>query len=132
MATLPHSPRLGIFWFVRLSDEYEFLEISTPIEQVALIGGFKTTEESHIAGWKKLATKDRRLSRYSYEYFPRGRVNWREDDDSFLLLADINILRNNLHQKVIEGWNLPVEKVIVQTDAHYRTNSLPTIYDRRG
>jgi len=115
--------KLGIFWFLPTRTGHRFIGLAHDAAQVDFIGGFKTIEEGLVDTWPKAA--DGSLSRYGYEYFPSGRVNWREEDNAFLILADASIFRRNLHKVVIEHWNLGGETVHLLTDPHCRTNKLP-------
>ncbi|WP_259673934.1 MBL fold metallo-hydrolase [Rhizobium sp. NZLR10] len=101
------APRLGIIWFVPTTGKgYRFTSLANDCERVSVIGGFKTVDEGHVDTWSKVVAADRRLSRYDYEYFPRGRVNWRQEDNAFLLLADPRIFDLKLHNVVAQRWHL--------------------------
>lgn len=105
---------------------------SRAFDQVERIGGFRTLDEGHVDVWDKLAAAHRELSPYGYDYFPRGRVNWREADNKFLLLADRYILRRNLQRTIVSRWALPESDTIAMADPHYRTQRLPTLFNDRG
>ncbi|TBF89207.1 hypothetical protein [Rhizobium leguminosarum] len=122
--------RLGIFWFVKTGGNHRLVSLAHVVDKVALIGGFKTVEEGHVDTWPKVIAADRNLARYGYEYFPRGRVNWREEDNAFLLLADAHIFDLNLHAVIIARWHLG-HNVRLLKDPHYKTNRLPTVF-RKG
>ncbi len=125
-------PKLGIFWFLPTRTGHRFVGLAHDVARVDLIGGFKTIEEGHADTWAKVVAADRSLSRYGYEHFPRGRVNWCEEGNTFLLLADAAIFGRNLHKVVIDRWNLGKETVRLLTDSHYRTNKLPSLISRGG
>jgi hypothetical protein len=72
------EPRLGLFWFIANDRKASrFASFSRPFKAVAEIGGFKTIEEGHVNIWPALQRDDPGLEGYEYDYFPRGRVNWR-------------------------------------------------------
>lgn len=119
-------PRLGLFWFVGTSDDYRFVGLSKDAEDVPTIGGFKTLDEGHVDVWEDVVRKTPELSRYGYEFFPRGRVNWAADDDRYILLADRRILALRLHLEVVDVWHLPKDRLLVLSDPHYRCHSLTT------
>lgn len=121
------QPRLGVFWFIPWKDRHRFAAKSLPHDQVANIGGIKTFPESHEEVWSEIARIDGHLGSFEYEYFPRGRVNWIEERDQFLLLADRQILRLDLHLVVIERFRLDAVDFQVMSDSHYQTNSLPSL-----
>lgn len=121
-------PKLGIFWFLPTRNGYRFVSLAHDVARVKLIGGFKTIEEGHVDTWSRVVAADGSLSQFGYEYFPRGRVNWRAEDDTFLLLADPSIFSLNLHMAVADRWNLIGHAFQFLTDPHYRTNKLPSFF----
>lgn len=58
---------------------------------------------------------------YEYDYFPRGRVNWRKEDDRWLLVLDPKLNRSPFITHIVLAWNLPRSRLLVLTDAHYRS-----------
>ncbi|MCJ9691384.1 hypothetical protein MOV76_07020 [Rhizobium sp. PRIMUS64] len=129
-ATTSQAPRLGIFWFVESRGNLRLVSLAHDVGKVASIGGFKTIEEGHVDAWSKVAAADRSIARFDYEYFPRGRVNWREEDNAFLLLADAHIFALNLQAVIIDRWHLG-DNVMLLKDPHHKTNRLPTVF-RKG
>ena len=80
---LHSKPRLGLFWFIAKDRNHSrFASISRPFSRVAEVAGFKTLDEGHVDVWPTLQRLDQSLADYDYDYFPRGRVNWRREDDS--------------------------------------------------
>ncbi|MDM9628462.1 hypothetical protein QTL95_21430 [Rhizobium sp. S152] len=124
--------KIGIFWFVPAGKSYQLICLAHEASRVHTIGGFKTIEEGHVDTWAKVQKVNRALRPFGYEHFPRGRVNWREVDGAFLLLADPSIFDCELHSVIIERWNLQAENVYLIRDSHYRTNQLPTFFSRGG
>lgn len=41
------------------------------------VAGFKTLDEGHVDVWPTVQRLDHTLVDYEYDYFPRGRANWR-------------------------------------------------------
>lgn len=125
------SPRLGIFWMVPANGAERLVTISHPEQNVPIVAGFRTTIDGHVDAWERICIAHRHLSRYSYEHFPRGRVNWREEDGRYLLLADRRIVRTGRHLAVARRWHLPLDRLTVALDLHYRTNALSTLFERQ-
>lgn len=94
------------------------------MDQVECIGGFKTLSLGHVDVWPELQRAHSKLRGHGYEFFPRGRVNWREVDDTLILLADEAILRDRLHELVLSRWNLKGRRCEILRDPHYRVNKL--------
>lgn len=109
----------------------QIVALSHPELDVPVIGGFRTTEDSHVEAWQRVCTAHRGLSSYSYEHFPRGRVNWREDDGRYLLLADRSIIETGRHEALARRWRLPLDRLTVARDDHYRTSGLSTLFERQ-
>jgi hypothetical protein len=120
------SPRIGLFWFVPSPRGAMLLGVSHPFERVDTLGGFKTAKEAHVDVWENLKRGHPSIRDYAYEHFPRGRVNWSQDDDTFLLLADKQVFERGLERGLITRWHLPADKVKTMLDPHYRTQSLPS------
>jgi hypothetical protein len=117
------SPRLGLFWFVSDGPSYSrFLSLSRPWSEVKEIGGFKTLDEGHVDIWPLLLNQSPSLRRYEYEAFPRGRVNWRADDDAWLLLLDPKLNSEPFTSHIIKAWRLPLDRLTIMTDSHYRSS----------
>ncbi|WP_064832669.1 hypothetical protein [Rhizobium phaseoli] len=125
-------PKIGIFWFVPAKIDRQLICVAREIGRVQTVVGFKTIKEGHVDTWAKAQKVCRSLRPFGYEHFPRGRVNWREHDGAFLLLADPSIFDRNLHTAIIERWSLQQETVHLFRDSHYRTNQLPSIFSRGG
>jgi len=64
---------------------------------------------------------DQTLADYDYDYFPRGRVNWRKEDDRWLLVLDPKLNRGTFIAYIVLAWKLPRNRLLVLTDAHYRS-----------
>ena len=123
LAGLQSAPAIGLFWFVRAATNgCKMAYFKRPFDDVPTIGGFKTLDEGHVDLWPKLQSRERWLQLYEYEEFPRGRVNWRAEDDRYLLLLDSTIASQAFVAHIVERFCLPEEKLIIFTDPHYRSN----------
>lgn len=119
----PSEPRIGLFWFVsEVQQHARFLPCSRPWSEVAEIGGFKTLEEGHVDVWPFFQRQHPFLRVYEYEAFPRGRVNWSADDDQWLLLLDPKLKVTKFTNYIVKCWNLPLDRLTVMTDPHYRSS----------
>jgi len=74
-----NEPRLGLFWFIAKGDRRpsRFTSISRPFSRILEVAGFKTLDEGHVDVWPTVQRLDHTLVDYEYDYFPRGRANWR-------------------------------------------------------
>ena len=118
------EPRLGLFWFIAKDrGPSRFASLSRPFSEVSEIGGFKTLDEGHVDVWPRLQRLDQNLVPYKYEYFPRGRVNWRKDDDRWLLVLDPKLNRGPFISCIVNAWKIPQNQLLVLSDAHYRSTA---------
>ena len=117
-----NEPRLGLFWFIAQDRKpSRFTSCSRPFSQVSEVAGFKTLDEGHVDIWPAVQHLDQTLVEYDYDYFPRGRVNWRKEDDRWLLLLDPKLNRAPFISHVVTVWKIPPDRLLVLTDAHYRS-----------
>jgi hypothetical protein len=117
-----NEPRLGLFWFTAQDhNPSRFASFSRPFSRVCEIGGFKTLDEGHVDVWPTLQRLDQTLLPHEYEYFPRGRVNWRKEDDRWLLVLDPKLNRSPFITHIVTTWRIPRNRLLVLPDAHYRS-----------
>lgn len=100
------KPRIGIFWFVPAGADWELIEFSSAATDVEMVGGMRTYPIGHDAAWEAVRASHRRLRRYEFEFFPRGRVNELNDGKDYLLLADRSIIKQGLaaRPKPADNW----------------------------
>jgi hypothetical protein len=79
-------------------------------------------DEGHVDIWPSLQRQYSFLGRYEYEAFPRGRVNWRAEDDAWLLLLDPKLKSKPFTSLIIARWGLPQAQLTILTDSHYRSS----------
>ena len=117
-----NEPRVGLFWFIAKDrNTSRFASISRPFSRVAEVAGFKTLDEGHVDVWPTIQRLDGTLADYDYDYFPRGRVNWRKEDDRWLLVLDPKLNRATFIAYIVLAWKIPGNRLLVLTDAHYRS-----------
>jgi hypothetical protein len=85
------------------------------------VAGFKTLDEGHVDVWPTIQRLDHTLVDYEYDYFPRGRANWRKEDDRWLLVLDPKLNRSPFIAHIVRAWKIPRNRLLVLTDAHYRS-----------
>jgi hypothetical protein len=118
------EPRIGLFWGLPTRGRHsQLIGLSRPISSVPEIGGFKTLDEGHVDVWPRITQRRPDLLGLPYEHFPRGRVNWRAEDDRFLLLMDRMIMTEEFISFLVSRWNLPWPRVIILADPHYKSSS---------
>lgn len=122
------AARLGVFWALPISAEaWDIVAISCSFGDVPQIGGFRTLEAGHVDLWARIRRETGPQVIGEYEDYPRGRVNWREEDLRFLLLLDPTLRRPSWIARVMACFALPAASTIVMTDPHYWAKRKPPI-----
>ncbi|KAA2235882.1 hypothetical protein [Salinarimonas soli] len=117
------SPSLGLFWFARTERQTcVFVGAARSFVEVAEIAGFRTLEEGHVEIWPFIQRRESYLRSYEYEDFPRGRVNWIADENTWLLLLDQKLNSQPYIKRIVECWRIPTERLRVAPDPHYRSS----------
>ena len=120
--------RLGVFWALPISGRaWDIVSVSCPFHEVPAIGGFRTLEAGHVDLWPRIRQKTGPEVTGEYEDFPRGRVNWREEDQRFLLLLDPMLHRPGWVARVRAMFALPAASTLIMTDTHYRSVRKPPL-----
>jgi hypothetical protein len=57
-------------------------------------------------------------------------VNWRKEDDRWILVLDPKLNRETFIAHIVLAWKIPRNRLLVLTDAHYR--SLARVGARRS
>jgi len=118
---VPTEPRLGLFWFIAKNrNPSQFASFSRSFSDVSEIEGFKTLDEGHVDVWPALQRVDQTLVPYEYEYFPRGRVNWRKEDNRWILVLDPKLNSSPFITYIVIAWKIPPSQLLVLSDGHYR------------
>jgi hypothetical protein len=112
------EPKVGIFYLVGK----KLLVDSTPLAQAALYGDHLIHDRDHIEYWaQQILTSTCVSASDEYEEHPRGRVAYNEKSRTYTLFADRCILRRkDIVAKIVSQMNLPIGRLKVDTDPHYR------------
>jgi hypothetical protein len=121
--TSSDEPHVGLFWGLAAATDWKFVGVSSPLSQVEAIGGFRTHSRGHVDVWPYVLRRHPELVGLPYEALPRGRVNWVEEGDRFLLLLDARLRTGAFVAKVMRRWYLPPARTLAMTDPHYRTTA---------
>ena len=124
----------GIFWFTCSYDEKnecdfsetELIALTVPHNYNGYSAGAlqfnskKGTSFTHKATWHQLMQHRKDLRKYSWNYFPRGRVEIK--NNKACIFVNPNIIKYALYkQRIVEEFHLRdiKIKVIVDNSAHY-------------
>lgn len=115
-------PRIGLFWVAPgATGAWAVHDLARPAPEVPAIGGFRTLDAGHAEVWPRL----RGSLSPDYGAYPRGWVNWRAEDDRYLLLLDPVLLGRGWRDRIAARFRLPEDRTLTLTDAHYRSRHRP-------
>lgn len=104
--------KVGIFFVVNKKILYEFIDI----KNAEVYGEFKVYNGSHYEVWSE---KYETIYKKSFDYFPRGRVVYNFEIDTYILYAD-KCINENVLEDIMDSFGLKNKKVrIDKTDMHY-------------
>jgi hypothetical protein len=116
LARATSEPRLGIFWLFKRT----LLIDSIPLSQSEQYSHHRGYPHSHIDVWEKWRRKGTVPMETEYEEFPRGRVVYDIQSQTFTLLADRCILEEKeLIARIKRELHLPKDTTL-EPDGHYR------------
>lgn len=119
-------PELGLFWALPgPSGAWDIVAVSLPFHRVAEIGGFRTLEAGHVDLWRHIRRSAGPQVTGNYEDYPRGRVNWRREDQRFLLLLDMVLQNAAWIARIMGRFRLSAETTTIMSDLHYRSTCVP-------
>ena len=114
--SLEETPCIGIWWFCRSS----ILKFAQPLHEVESINGWQDSPASHFELWPRLQAEQADLRSDEYTDHQRGRVLFRQEDESFVVYGSKSLIWDKHFQRQIVGeFHLPVGKTIFVADAHY-------------
>jgi hypothetical protein len=113
----PPTPNIGIFWVVR----GKLILLGIPFTEGKGYGDYAIFEPSHHDKWRELQRSGTAPHDCEYEEFPRGRVMFNRQTETFLLLADTCILGNRqMLNQIMQEMKLPKGQTVFDRDSHYR------------
>jgi hypothetical protein len=111
------SRQVGIFYII---DGALYLEC-TPVLEAEDYGDFKSHPNGHVEFWPRLVKRLNILRPLSYDYYPRGRVNYAKPEGRYRLYLDSCLLKErHLVQSIIQHMHLADQEVAIATDEHYQ------------
>lgn len=115
------EPSKGIFWFVKKDheDEYKILYLGIPVSEDIQGNSKNGLTYTHEKTWKSLVT-DKEISSYSWNYFPRGRVELRNFKANIYLNPNIDC--EPYRSMIIDAFNLKCTpcRFIADGSNHYK------------
>ena len=121
----PHhlsEPRIGLFWFVGDSNApSRLVTVSSPRETLA---GYPllTIGQTHEDAWPEIQRLDRTLAGYTFDHFPRGRLDFYEPGRRWLFFIDDALRNKKFVARVMSCWNIIEDgHITVQVEPDYRS-----------
>jgi hypothetical protein len=113
----PAAPQVGIFYVI---EGALYLEC-TPVLEAEAYGDFQTHPTGHVEWWPGLVRRLNIWPPQSYDYYPRGRVNYARPAARFRLYLDRCLLNErSMIQAIIQSLHLADQAVELCTDKHYQ------------
>lgn len=98
----------------------ELVDFSMPASEIAVEGGFKDSPCGHSDTWPEVQERFPELRGTEYDAIPRGRVTYRVEDDTFMVLLPSATCRDSgLVGRVMSRFGLSSSKTRVLSDEHY-------------
>jgi hypothetical protein len=129
--------KVGIFWGLREDvDPHRFSLIvdATNISEAEPYATFLTHPRGHYEVWENwrrlgpavLAKRGlpQQIAWHEYEDFPRGRVVFNTEDNTFVIYADQRLQAPSFLSDVIRVFELETQRSVVRSDAHYRSQPM--------
>jgi hypothetical protein len=102
------APQVGIFYVI---DGVLYLDC-TPVLEAEDYGDFKTHPNGHVEWWPGLVRRLHIWSPQSYDYYPRGRVNYARPEGCYQLYLDRCLLKERtIVQAIIQHMHLTDQAV---------------------
>jgi hypothetical protein len=115
-------PRIGHFWFIAKDrNPSRFVGVSRPLSSIVAKDGVKRLAQDHAALWPILQQMDEKLRPYDYAYFPRGHVEWREDEARYVYLLDAKLNRGAFVAPIVLDWKTPRQRLAIYSILQYRS-----------
>jgi hypothetical protein len=111
------APQVGIFYVI---EGAVYLDC-TPMLEAEDYGEFKTHPNGHVEFWPGLVRRLNIWPPWSYDYYPRGRVNYAKMEGRYRLYLDACLLKDpTMVQSIIQRLHLADQAVEILTDEHYQ------------
>jgi hypothetical protein len=111
------SPQVGIFYVI---DGALSLDC-TPMLEAEDYGDFKTHPNGHVEWWPKVVRRLHLWPPRSYDYYPRGRVNYARQEGRYRLYLDRCLLKERIMvEAILQHMHLADQAVEICTDEHYQ------------
>jgi hypothetical protein len=112
--------KISVFWFVETG--------GYPTRVVSILWPFKVDNDDwdlkavpygHERAWPEVQKLDRTLASYSFDHFPRGRLEFYPPTRRWLLSIDEQLNRSAFIDLLVEEWDLPEGHLTVKVDPSY-------------
>jgi hypothetical protein len=127
-------PQVGIFWMIAVTDGARLLASSCAMNQAEAYGDCLTYGPGHYQVWqgwrrsRELDAAERAVVRaHEYEDWPRGRIVLDQAQDRFIVYCDRKLMRPETIEAIRRRFNLPAERVAIESDFHYQSRETPKL-----
>lgn len=108
-------PEVGIFYVI---DGTVYAQ-SDQIRDLKASQGNYDSDGSHYEFWKSMRFLMPEMYDIDYDYYPRGRIVYKSEEDKFYIYLD-KCITDEERDSIIDEFNLPRSKVKFEYDEHYQ------------
>ena len=124
------QPSVGIFWLVAMPDgQARLLATGCSLDGAEAYGDFLTFADGHYEVWecwRRTRSRDAELSglvrNFEYEYWPRGRIVFDRENNSFTLYADRKLMRDDVLAAIRRKFCISEQPTSTKSDFHYQSS----------
>jgi len=100
--------KVGLFWFVATGERSSRLaSLRWPFDVEARVRGLQSPPYNHKSAWSEVKRLDRSLTAYSFDHFPRGRLEYFPPSRRWLLTVDEKLKADVFINNLVLRWELP-------------------------
>jgi hypothetical protein len=119
--------KVGLFWFVATSKlSSRLASLRWPFDVDAHELGLQSPPYDHQSAWTEVQRLDRTLAGYTFDHFPRGRLEYYPPARRWLVTVDEKLKAYAFVDHVVRHWELPRGHLTVKVDESYSSSvSIP-------
>jgi len=128
-STVVMHPMVGIFWFIEMGKDDDFVYDAVPISQGEKYDDAIAYGE-HYSFWKKHLPKtctEVIFKDNAYDAYPRGRIVFLPNENKFVIYIDKCICTDDL-VKIIEKFQIDNVDIAIEEDEQYRCTQCKSLF----
>jgi hypothetical protein len=112
--------KIGLFWFVATNRHSCWLaSLRSPIDIEGFRSALRCSPYDHKSAWTVVLQLNPSLAAYSFDHFPRGRLEYYPPARRWIFSVDQKLNRRSFVSYMAINWKLPPGHVTVKTELAY-------------